>query len=173
MLFRSDKEGFLRSETSLVQTAGRAARHVDGRVILYADAVTDSMRRMIEITDRRRAAQLAFNREHGIAPRSIRKSLQESLAREDEAKELSAAVVREAGAEYGSEQELIAELEREMIEAAEALEYERAALLRDHIRERRGAGPAEPRGAARDGARRGRASGGKGRQAPPSGGRAP
>jgi len=169
----ADKEGFLRSETSLVQTAGRAARHVDGRVILYADAVTDSMRRMIEITDRRRAAQLAFNREHGIAPRSIRKSLQESLAREDEAKELSAAVVREAGAEYGSEQELIAELEREMIEAAEALEYERAALLRDRIRERRGAGPAEPRGAARDGARRGRASGGKARRAPPSGGRAP
>ena len=96
----ADKEGFLRSETSLIQTAGRAARHVNGQVILYADQVTDSMRRMIEITRARRERQLAYNREHGITPRASRRTIQESLAEQKEAKEVEDQVVREAGVDY-------------------------------------------------------------------------
>jgi len=133
----ADKEGFLRSETSLIQTAGRAARHVNGRVILYADSVTDSMRRMIEVTERRRRKQMEYNRRHGITPRSIEKALQESLSFEREARETELRVVREGGMEYG-EYAAIEELEKEMLEAAEALEFERAAVLRDIIRELKG-----------------------------------
>ncbi len=130
----ADKEGFLRSETSLVQTAGRAARHIDGRVILYADQVTDSMRRMLDITETRRARQLAYNRDHGITPRSIQKSIQESLAVVKKAQEAEQMVAHEGGVEYNV-MEVIGQLEREMVEAAEALEFERAALLRDQVHE--------------------------------------
>ncbi len=133
----ADKEGFLRSETSLIQTAGRAARHIEGRVVMYADEVTDSMRRMIEVTRERRERQLAYNREHGITPRSIRKSIQESLVIREEAAEVERAVVRESGVSY-SVSETLRELEREMLEAAEALEFERAAMLRDQIYELKG-----------------------------------
>ncbi|MCS6772027.1 MAG: excinuclease ABC subunit UvrB [Kiritimatiellae bacterium] len=132
----ADKEGFLRSETSLIQTAGRAARHVDGRVILYADTITDSMRRMIDITRERRERQMAYNRAHGITPRSIQKAIQESLAIRREAEEAERMVVREAGVDYDV-QKTIAEIEREMLEAAERLEFERAALLRDQLFELR------------------------------------
>ncbi len=132
----ADKEGFLRSETALIQTAGRAARHENGRVILYADTLTDSMRRMIEVTRERRKRQLAYNREHGITPRGIRKEIQEALAVEREAEEVVEAVVRETGVPYDIHR-VIADLEREMLEAAEALEYERAAMLRDQIGELR------------------------------------
>jgi len=133
----ADKEGFLRSETSLIQTAGRAARHVNGRVILYADEITDSMRGLLEVTERRRRKQLEYNRRHGITPRSIRKALQESLAFEREARETEMRVVRESGVNYG-DYVTIEELEKEMMEAAEALEFERAAVLRDIIRELKG-----------------------------------
>ena len=132
----ADKEGFLRSETSLVQTAGRAARHTQGRVILYADHVTDSMRRMIDVTNARREKQTAYNLEHGITPQAIRKSIQESLAIREEAEEIETSVVREAGVDYNVHQ-VIQDLEREMLEAAEALEFERAAALRDQIRDLR------------------------------------
>ncbi len=136
----ADKEGFLRSETSLVQTAGRAARHLDGRVILYADQVTDSMRRMIAITGERRERQLAYNREHGVTPRAIRKEIQQSLVIGRAAAETERAVVRERGIDYDVG-ETIRELEREMVEAAEALEFERAAMLRDEVAELRGKAP--------------------------------
>ena len=130
----ADKEGFLRSETSLVQTAGRAARHVNGQVILYAEQVTDSMRRMIDITRARREKQLAYNREHGITPKSIVKAIQESLAEQEAAREVESQAIREAGVEYDAAQ-VMADIEREMMEAAEALEFERAALLRDQLYE--------------------------------------
>jgi len=132
----ADKEGFLRSETSLVQTAGRAARHTQGRVILYADQVTDSMRRMIDVTNARRERQLAYNRDHGITPQAIRKGIQESLAIREEAGEVETSVVREAGVDYDVHQ-VVQDLEREMLEAAESLEFERAAALRDQIRDLR------------------------------------
>jgi excinuclease ABC subunit B len=136
----ADKEGFLRSETALIQTAGRAARHVEGRVILYADQITGSMRRMMEVSRQRREAQLAYNRENGITPRSIQRGVQESLKTEKAAKELNTAIVREGGEIYETH-ETIQELEREMLEAAGALEFERAALLRDRIREVKDGGP--------------------------------
>jgi excinuclease ABC subunit B len=129
----ADKEGFLRSETSLMQTAGRAARHVNGKVILYADLLTDSMRQVIETTRERRARQEAFNRQHGITPRTVRRAIQSSLRRYEEAEETVAHVVAEAGADYNVV-ETVRQLEKEMFEAAEALEFERAAMLRDQIR---------------------------------------
>jgi excinuclease ABC subunit B len=128
----ADKEGFLRSETSLVQTAGRAARHEHGRAIFYADKITDSIRRTQEITAYRREKQVAYNLEHGITPRSVKRSAQASLhvydgtGREDEPQ-----AVAEGGAEEVAA--VIAELEDEMAEAAGRLEFERAALLRDQI----------------------------------------
>ena len=134
----ADKEGFLRSETALIQTAGRTARHVNGKVILYADTVTDSMRRMIDVTEARRHKQLAYNEEHGITPRSIEKSLRDRLVIRDESEEVERNVVRESGVEYDVHR-AINELEREMLEAAEALEFERAAVLRDELKELQGA----------------------------------
>jgi len=134
----ADKEGFLRSETSLIQTAGRAARHVDGRVIMYADQVTDSMRRTLEVTEQRRTVQLDYNREHGITPRQIIKSLQDSLATVKQAVEIEETVVRESVGRYDVH-EVVQEIEREMLAAAESLEFERAALLRDQLKELRSA----------------------------------
>ena len=128
----ADKEGFLRSETSLIQTAGRAARHLQGRVILYADQVTDSMRRMLDLTAERRQTQEAYNRAHGITPRQIEKAIRETLVQEEKARETEEFVVKEAGEDYDVVR-AIAEMEREMAEAAEAMEFERAALLRDQI----------------------------------------
>ena len=128
----ADKEGFLRSETSLIQTAGRAARHLEGRVILYADQITDSMRRMIDLTGERRRTQEAYNLANSITPRKIEKAIGESLAQEAKAHEVEEGVLREAGEDYDVVR-AIAEMEREMAEAAEAMEFERAALLRDQI----------------------------------------
>jgi len=126
----ADKEGFLRSETSLIQTAGRAARHKRGRVIFYADRMTDSIRRTMEVTSRRRERQIAHNQEHGITPRSTTRAAQASLH--------SPGAVEEAGeaapdASADDVAAVIAELEEEMQEAASRLEFERAALLRDQI----------------------------------------
>jgi excinuclease ABC subunit B len=158
----ADKEGFLRSETALIQTAGRAARHIEGRVILYADVVTDSMRRMMTLTRERRARQEAWNREHGITPTAISKAIQDSLVVTEEARETEAAVVREGGAAYDVI-EAVRELEAEMLEAAERLEYERAAALRDQIRELRRATGDDAPAPARPPARK---SGGRARPAP-------
>jgi excinuclease ABC subunit B len=130
----ADKEGFLRSETSLIQTAGRAARHLQGRVILYADQVTDSMQRMVDLTSERRRQQEEYNRAHGITPRKIEKAISESLMQAEKAREAEEFAVHEAGADYDVVR-AIAEMEREMFEAAEAMEFERAALLRDQIYE--------------------------------------
>jgi excinuclease ABC subunit B len=129
----ADKEGFLRSETSLVQTIGRAARHVNATVILYADTVTESMQRAIDETRRRRALQEEYNREHGITPETIRKNIRRGIESDVAAhRQANAAVGRDAG---GSQEqaELLSELEQEMLAAAEALEFERAAALRDQI----------------------------------------
>ncbi|MGE4488037.1 MAG: excinuclease ABC subunit UvrB [Kiritimatiellales bacterium] len=131
----ADKEGFLRSETSLVQTAGRAARHTEGRVIMYADNITGSMRRMMEVTDSRREKQLAYNKEHGITPKAIQKEIQDSLGHlKKDVEELEEHIVRETGESYDVNQ-TIREIEQEMLEAAEKLEFERAALLRDQLYE--------------------------------------
>lgn len=129
----ADKEGFLRSETSLIQTAGRAARHLNGRVILYADRMTDSMRRMLAVTRQRREIQEAYNQEHGITPRGIQKSIQDGLALiQKDAEEIDHSILRESGEDYDVHQ-VIQDLEKEMLEAAESLEFERAAILRDQL----------------------------------------
>ncbi len=128
----ADKEGFLRSETSLIQTAGRAARNVDGKVILYADNITDSMRNMMERTAERRAKQLEFNKEHGITPKTVKRNAQASLREQEKAAETVAMAVSDNLQEYDV-LETMRQLEQEMHEAADALEFERAAMLRDQI----------------------------------------
>jgi len=131
----ADKEGFLRSETALVQTAGRAARHIDGMVIMYAEKITDSMQRMLDKCDHRRQKQTAYNKEHGIVPQAIKKKIQDSLKTIYEtAEETVEAALAEEGVEY-SISETIHQLEQEMLEAAEELEFERAAVLRDQIKD--------------------------------------
>ena len=130
----ADKEGFLRSATSLIQTAGRTARHIDGRVILYADTITDAIRQMLEVTGQRRAQQEAYNREHDITPRSTQRALQDEESTAQEARDIEAQAVAERPEQYDILR-TIADMEREMLEAADALEFERAALLRDEIRE--------------------------------------
>jgi excinuclease ABC subunit B len=130
----ADKEGFLRSDTSLIQTAGRAARNVDGKVILYADRITDSMKRMIDVTEKRRKAQMAYNAENGITPKTIIKEIEDNLAIEHEAGKIEENVLREAGESYDVHQ-VTEDLKREMLAAAEALEFERAGMLRDQLTE--------------------------------------
>ena len=131
----ADKEGFLRSETALVQTAGRAARHIDGLVIMYAEKITNSMQRMLDKCDHRRSKQMAYNTEHGIVPKAIKKSIADSLKTIYEtAEETVELAVAETGADYDIS-EVIHPFEQEMLEAAEALEFERAAVLRDQIKE--------------------------------------
>lgn len=137
----ADKEGFLRSETSLVQTIGRAARNAKGRVIMYADVVTDSMRRAIDETDRRREIQTAYNKQHSIIPKTIQKRVKELIETTkvaEESPEYTATTASRVAAMKKNEIiELIAKLEKEMREASKALEFERAADLRDMIVELR------------------------------------
>jgi len=130
----ADKEGFLRSQTSLIQTAGRAARHVNGEVVLFADVVTGSMAALLEVTRHRRARQIAYNEAHGITPRSVQRAVQESLHVILKAREIEQGIVKEGPADFDLH-ELVRELEQEMSGAAANLEYERAALLRDQILE--------------------------------------
>uniref|UniRef100_UPI00258833CB helicase-related protein n=1 Tax=Acidiphilium sp. TaxID=527 RepID=UPI00258833CB len=133
----ADKEGFLRSATSLIQTIGRAARNVDGRVILYADTMTNSLRHAIEETDRRRNRQTAWNAAHGITPQSIRKQIGNVLTSVFEQDYVTVAPVADAGAAEFVGKDLkssIAELEKRMRAAAADLEFEQAARLRDEIR---------------------------------------
>jgi len=131
----ADKEGFLRSETSLVQTIGRSARNVNAEVILYADQMTNSMQRAIDETNRRRELQLAYNREHGITPETIKKAIRLGIEEELEARQI---VAHAAGLDDDTKyvtQEYLNQLEAEMLQAAENLEFERAAQLRDRVRE--------------------------------------
>ncbi|MGW8265659.1 MAG: excinuclease ABC subunit UvrB [Longimicrobiales bacterium] len=133
----ADKEGFLRDARSLIQTIGRAARNVRGKAIMYADRVTDSMKKCLEETTRRRKIQLAYNAEHGITPQSIEKSVQEIQfsTRVADARTAPSAI-REAPATYADEvnrEEYVKILEEEMRQAAESLDFERAALLRDQL----------------------------------------
>jgi excinuclease ABC subunit B len=137
----ADKEGFLRSGGSLIQTMGRAARHVDGMAILYADKVTDSMKTAIDETDRRRVLQEAYNKENHITPESIRKNIGELLSSVYEADYVGVPEVAETPEErYRSMEDLdkeIRALEKQMREVAKALEFEEAARLRDRIRDLR------------------------------------
>ena len=128
----ADKEGFLRSRTSLIQTAGRAARHIEGRVILYADKITDSIQATLDISDERRTRQIEYNEKHGIVPKTITREIQEGLQssyqyeqKDDKTKQVSE--------EEAVSKEVIAELEMAMLEAAQKLNFEKAALLRDQI----------------------------------------
>jgi excinuclease ABC subunit B len=171
----ADKEGFLRSARSLVQTIGRAARNLHGKVIMYADTVTASMKMAIEETDRRRAKQVTYNEEHGITPKSIIKAIDASLV---EMYSPEWAVVPEIDAPSKPDEEVIAphelpdrisDLRHEMMEAAEKLDYERAAQLRDRIKrlerqifgmEKAPPPPPQPKGGARPKEARGDARGG-------------
>jgi excinuclease ABC subunit B len=130
----ADKEGFLRSQTSLIQTAGRAARHVNGEVVLFADQVTQSMAALMSISEYRRAKQMEYNEKHGITPQTVRRAVQESLHTILRGREIAASVIQEAGGNFNVT-ELLRELEQEMQEASANLEFERAALLRDQIME--------------------------------------
>ena len=122
----ADKEGFLRSATSIIQTAGRAARHISGRVILYADVITKSLREAIGVCERRRLKQHRYNEEHGITPRGVTKPIMDSLVKRED--------IVEKITEKNEIKELISELQTEMLEAAERLEFERAAMIRDQIK---------------------------------------
>ncbi|HXX71364.1 MAG TPA: helicase-related protein, partial [Candidatus Acidoferrum sp.] len=133
----ADKEGYLRSATSLIQTMGRCARHIEGRAILYADQMTDSMRQAIGETNRRRAKQEAYNREHNITPQSIVKSVDMQLARIIDADYITVPSYDAAVGEITTEEQLreaIAQLEVQMRQAAKNFEFEQAAALRDRIR---------------------------------------
>jgi excinuclease ABC subunit B len=134
----ADKEGFLRSNRSLIQTFGRAARNIDGRVILYADRVTPSMRTAIDETGRRRKIQEQYNRDHGIKPETIRKQITEMFAYASESAEAPSAAVAEKVVEFQSIDDVdrtVRRLEKEMRAAAKDLDFEKAAELRDRIRE--------------------------------------
>jgi excinuclease ABC subunit B len=163
----ADKEGYLRSATSLIQTAGRAARHLHGEVILYADVRTQSIQKFLAISEYRRQKQLAYNQEHHITPRSVSRAVEESLSSHKEITEGASAFLRESGVDFDVT-ETIRELEEEMLAAANNLEFEKAALLRDQVRElKRATGDAKPGekssrtsyGKGRRGGRRARVSG--------------
>jgi excinuclease ABC subunit B len=143
----ADKEGYLRSTTSLVQTAGRAARHLNGEVILYADVITQSIKNFLATSEYRRTKQIAYNKEHNITPRSVSRAIEESLSKgKDDEKAIS--VIRDAGRDFDVT-ETIRQLEEEMLAAANNLEFEKAALVRDQIRElKRGSGDASGMDAA-------------------------
>jgi excinuclease ABC subunit B len=136
----ADKEGFLRSESSLIQTSGRAARNVNGRVIMYADTVTRSMRRCLDACTYRRTKQAAYNAEHGITPTSISKDIDDVLSSVYERDYMGVPAVREEALPYRTLAErdaLVSDLQRQMKAAAANLDFEQAARLRDRIRELR------------------------------------
>ena len=140
----ADKEGFLRSTTSLLQTAGRAARHEKGRVILYADHKTQAIKDLIAISKRHREKQIAYNKEHGITPKSVKREINESTyiykAGASKTKLAGDHLIAKSVDALGKGSiapidELVAELTKDMLEAADKLEFERAAYLRDKIKE--------------------------------------
>jgi excinuclease ABC subunit B len=130
----ADKEGYLRSATSLIQTAGRAARHLHGEVILYADIMTHSIQKFLATSEYRRQKQLAYNQEHNITPRSVSRAVEESLSARGEFRSRAHSVLNDAAGNFDLT-ETLRELEEEMLTAANNLEFEKAALLRDQIRE--------------------------------------
>jgi excinuclease ABC subunit B len=130
----ADKEGFLRSQTSLIQTAGRAARHVNGLVILYADVITDSIKELLTVTKARREKQIAYNTEHGLTPRTIIRAVQESLGSLLKGRQIAGGVVGESSSDMDV-MTVLQELEAEMFAASNSMAYEKAALLRDQIME--------------------------------------
>jgi len=134
----ADREGFLRSERSLIQTAGRAARNVNGEVILYADTITSSMQKAIEETERRRKIQNDYNKKRKITPETVKSNIKDILSSLYEADYWTVAAVQEEKAEYGYDEETVKKLEEEMREAAKRLEFERAAKIRDRMREIKG-----------------------------------
>jgi excinuclease ABC subunit B len=129
----ADKQGFLRSETSLIQTIGRAARNVNAKVILYADKVTDAMRGAIDETLRRRQVQMVYNQTHGITPATVKKNLQLGIEAEQEARRTASEAIKGVDETVLITQEYIQELENEMLAASEELDFERAAVIRDRI----------------------------------------
>jgi len=131
----ADKEGYLRSTTSLIQTSGRAARHLNGEVILYADVMTQSIQKFLAISEYRRKKQIAYNEEHNITPRSVSRAVEESLSSHQEVTEEADAFLRESSGVDFDVTETVRELEEEMLAAANNLEFEKAALLRDQVRE--------------------------------------
>jgi len=149
----ADKEGFLRSGTSLIQTIGRAARNVNAEVILYADKVTDSMQRAIEETGRRRVIQLEYNAKHGITPRTVKTAIATGIEEEIAARQYVAEVAGQAAESYVTEEQL-EELHAEMLAAASSLEFERAAQIRDRIAQLKGEPVASPQVKKRRGRRR-------------------
>ena len=136
----ADKEGFLRSETSLIQTIGRAARNADGLVIMYADKITPSMRAAIDETERRREKQDAFNKAHGIVPKTVVKSVRNLIELSGEVEETKKFDFSQKQMTKQQRLEAIAKLEKEMKEASKMLEFEYAAILRDKIIKLRGEG---------------------------------
>jgi excinuclease ABC subunit B len=139
----ADKEGFLRSETSLIQTIGRAARNVNAEVILYADSMTGSMQRAIAETARRRELQLAYNKEHGITPRTVKTAIKNSIEEEVAAHKMAQEAAGQAAEDYVTA-EYLEELHAEMLAAAQQLDFERAAELRDKISKLKGEPVASP-----------------------------
>jgi excinuclease ABC subunit B len=133
----ADKEGFLRSETSLVQTMGRAARHVNAEVVFYADKMTPSMQRAIDETQRRRQLQMEYNTTHGITPESVRTAIRMGIEEEIAAQKYVTEVAGKSADDYVTE-EYLEELHAEMLKAAANLEFERAAQLRDRIAKHKG-----------------------------------
>ncbi len=130
----ADKEGYLRSATSLIQTAGRAARHLNGEVILYADVMTQSIQKFLAVTNYRREKQIAYNKEHNITPRSIKRAIEDSLSTREVEKKQAAALLNDAAGNFDVV-ETIRQIEEDMLKAANNLEFEKAALLRDQVRE--------------------------------------
>ena len=132
----ADKEGFLRSETSLVQTIGRTARNADGHVVMYADNMTDSMRKAIDETERRRKVQMKYNEEHGITPQTIRKAVRDLISISREITKEQARFEKDPESmNLGELRKLIAEVEKKMRRAAADLNFEAAAELRDQMLE--------------------------------------
>ncbi|MGW8273204.1 MAG: helicase-related protein, partial [Thermodesulfovibrionales bacterium] len=130
----ADKEGFLRSERSLIQTAGRAARNVNGKVIFYADRITESMRKAIDETNRRRIIQLGYNEEHGITPETVKSQIKDILSSIYEADYSSAPLSAEPQEQVTADEATLQRLEEEMLDAANRLEFEKAAQIRDRIK---------------------------------------